>query len=157
MTFTHIHIDRKAEAGFRRRALKAYGPPDAPDGERKEYLETLWGAIRGEDLFVHAFMPIAHRGRPGVLHYEEDDLDDQEEQALEESMVLLGSIHSHPDCIDAIFSEGDTRDTQETQEAVVGICAIVKKEGEKKRSCTIQYWPAPRPMKVVYGVRRKKK
>lgn len=146
--FSKIVVDRKVEAAFRRRAL-AHLP--------SEYMEGIWGRIVGDAIYIHAFMPIAQRSKPDTVYYDAEDLDDQEDEAIAEQLEMIGTIHSHPDCLDAIFSEGDTRSVQESQEAIMGICAIIKNEGEKRRTCNIQYWPAPHPLRVVHGVRRKKK
>lgn len=142
--FTEIVVSRAAEQGFRRRAL-ARMP--------KEYMEVLYGRIKGYKLHIHAFMPIEHKGKPAALDYEDHDLEDHEGEAVDEHLELLGSIHSHPHCLDSIYSEQDFRDVQDKTDIVIAICAITQemKNGRMHRRCQITYWPAPRPMKVVYA------
>lgn len=141
--FTKICISRKAEQAFRRRAIKNYP---------LEYMETLWGRILGTEVHIHAFMDIKHKGRYTFLTYEEEDLDNQEDEAAEHRLELLGTIHSHPDHLETIFSEGDLREVQESQDTVMGICAITQEyvKGKLRRSTDIAYWPAPRPLKICY-------
>jgi proteasome lid subunit RPN8/RPN11 len=112
-------------------------------------METLWGKVKGDALHIHAFMPIKHKGFPARLRYEDYDLDDNEEEALEHKLELLGTIHTHPNCLDCIFSETDMREVQEAQDIVMAVCAITQ-DGKGRRSCQITYWPAPRPMITVY-------
>lgn len=143
-SFTEIVVSRTAEKAFRRRALRAFP---------LEHMECLWGKIRGDKLHIHAFMPIKHKGKAAELTYEDHDLEDHEEEAIESGYSLLGSIHTHPHCLDSIFSEQDFRDVQDKTDIVVAICAITREinNGKTRRRCEIVYWPAPRPMKVLYA------
>jgi proteasome lid subunit RPN8/RPN11 len=151
--FERIHVDRTAERGFRRRAQHAYPV---------EYMETLWGRVRGGAIYVYVFMPIEHTGeawkkdRPAALWYEDEDLDEQQEEAREHRLECLGTIHSHPDNLDSIFSEGDLREIQGTTDCLMGICAITRQvsKGRTRKVCQVEYWPSPRPMEVVYGKKR---
>lgn len=138
--FNEIVVSRKAEKAFRRRAIASMP---------NEHLESLWGKIRGDKIYIHVFMPINHKGRPTELTYEEEDLDSQEDEAPEHNLALIGTIHTHPHCLDAVFSETDMREVQETQDIVMAICSITQ-DGKSRKSCEIVYWPAPRPMKVIY-------
>lgn len=147
--FSQIVIDRKAEQGFRRRALRAFP---------SEYIETLWGYVDGDTLNICVFMPIKHTAAPAWVDYDEEEFDHQEEEAAEYKLELLGTIHTHPDRTETHFSETDLVSAQDTQECVLGICAIEeeKREGKKRRVCRIAYWPTPRPLRITYKVARKK-
>jgi proteasome lid subunit RPN8/RPN11 len=143
-SFTEIVVSRTAEQGFRRRAI-ARMP--------KEYMEVLYGRVRGSKLYIHAFMPIKHKGKPAELSYEDEDLEDHTDQAPDEKLESLGTAHSHPHCLDSAYSEQDLRDIQDKADIVMAICAITQevKNGKTRRRCEIVYWPAPRPMKIVYA------
>lgn len=140
LQFQKIQVDKHAEAGFRRRALKAYP---------KEYIETLWGYIRDGVAYVCVFMPLKHTSTPHYVDYDHIDLRSQHREAQEYELEVLGSIHTHPDRDDAIFSENDLRELQEQDnpEKIMAICAIEK---GKRRKLRISYWPGVLPMQVEY-------
>jgi hypothetical protein len=140
---TNVVVDRRAEAGFRRRALNALPV---------EHLETLWGNIRGCTAYIHVFMPIDHKGTPGTLDYEQDDLTHQEEEAREAGLHLLGTIHTHPGTTDTGYSETDAGDSEATDDVIFGICAVDLKESRRK-TC-IAYWPGVQPLGVTYTKQR---
>ena len=153
--FKKIVIDKEAEAGYRRRALKAYPV---------EYIEALWGYVRGDVLYVCAFVNMKHTSNTTQCDYEDEELDDHEDQAKEEKLELLGTIHSHPwrkavslnnpnDIVDeAFFSQSDLVGSQDSQESVIAICSITKFKGrgEPRKRCIMRYWPAVRPLEIVY-------
>jgi proteasome lid subunit RPN8/RPN11 len=144
MRFDKIHVDRKAEREFRRRAVRAYP---------NEYMEGLWGYIRGSVIYVCAFVPMEHKGYYQHLTYKDEVLDDHEDEAREHNLEYLGTIHTHPDLLETLFSEHDLREVQNTQDAVMAICAITQEinKGKTRRVCDIAYWPAVRPFTVTYG------
>lgn len=146
--FSQVKVTRTAEAGFRRRAIKAYP---------NEMMETIWGRVVGDTLHIHAFMPIKHKGKPTILTYKDYDLSDQEDEAAEEKLELLGTIHTHPNVLEEIFSEEDLRGVQDEPDIIMGICAITQEisKGKKRRNCRIAYWPCPHPMQVTYTTSRK--
>jgi len=147
--FTKIVVDKKEEAKFRRRALAHYP---------YEHIEALWGEIRGEVLYIVAFMAVDHKCSLKTLRYEDQELDEHEDDAKEAGLTFLGTIHSHPNCNDDRFGDYDLAIMQENQESIQAICAIqtkVKDEKSKKtktlkrRRCRIAYWPTVRPLEVV--------
>jgi proteasome lid subunit RPN8/RPN11 len=154
--FDRVHVNRRAEQGFRRRARKAFPV---------EYIETLWGRIRGGALYVHIFMPLHHgsvgwkNDIPANLWYDPEDLEDQEDEAREHKLDYLGTIHSHVHQVDSIFSEADLRSIQGTVDCVMGICSITLQcsNGRTRKVCQVDYWPSPRPMQVVYGTQKRRK
>jgi proteasome lid subunit RPN8/RPN11 len=139
--YFEIVVDRKVEAAFRRRARLAYP---------NEMLETMWGRFRGATIHVHAFMPVEHRGKPEIVHYKHEDLDQLEDEAREHRLELVGTIHTHPNRLNCMYSEGDLADAQETQDVIMGICTVTpERVGNRTvRKTAISYWLAPRPLKV---------
>jgi proteasome lid subunit RPN8/RPN11 len=133
-----IVVDRRAEAGFRRRAIKALP---------NEHMETMWGTIDGTTAYVHVFMAIEHKGAPDSISYEERDLIQQAREARSLGYILLGTIHTHPDRDVAMFSEADAIDAFEREEIMFGICAI---ELKKRRRLRICYWPGINPISIQY-------
>lgn len=146
--FTKIVVDKKEEAKFRRRCLDNYP---------YEHIEALWGQIRGDTLYICAFMQMEHEVTVKTINYEDEELDWHEDDAREAGLEFLGTIHSHPDCADDRFGDTDLEMSQESQEMVMGICAIeTKKKGKngkakklKRRRTRIAYWPTVRPLQVV--------
>lgn len=147
--FTKIVVDKKEEAKFRRRVLDRYP---------YEHMEALWGQIRGDVLYVCAFIRMEHQILVKHLKYDESELDEHEEDAREAGLEFLGTIHSHPDCADNRFGDTDLADAQESQECIMGIAAIETKRKDKKtkkwkklprRRVQIAYWPTVRPLEVI--------
>ncbi len=140
LPFHSISVDRSAEAAFRRRALKAMP---------NEHIEALWGYVHDGIAYVCVFMPVKHEGSPEELTYDPAELLTQKRDAHAYRMEVLGSIHTHPDRDETIFSEGDLRELQTYPEMIMAICAIELVEG-KRRKCHIAYWPGIKPLKVGY-------
>jgi proteasome lid subunit RPN8/RPN11 len=141
--FTKIVIDKREERKFRRRALAHYP---------YEHIEALWGEVRGDTVYVVAFMAMEHRSSLKSLQYEDAELDEHEDDAKDAHLEFLGTIHSHPDCNDNRFGDRDLATMQESQESVMGILAIeaeVKGKKLKKRRCRVAYWPSTRPLEVI--------
>jgi hypothetical protein len=147
--FTKIIVDKHEERKFRRRAL---------DHCPFEHMEALWGQVRGEVLYVCAFIRLEHQVSIRTIRYDELELDEHEDDAREAGLEFLGTIHSHTNCEDDRFGDTDLANVQESQETIQGICAIqtkVKDEKTKKlkplsrRRCRIAYWPTVRPLEVV--------
>lgn len=142
-SFTEIVVSRTAEQAFRRRAL-ARMP--------NEYMEALWGKVVARAVHIHAFMPIKHTGKPNSIDYEDYDLESHEDESREVNLKFLGTVHTHPEPSSSEFSVEDLRSVQDSSDIVIAICLVKKKQknGREQRRCEIVYWPAPRPMKVVY-------
>lgn len=149
--FTRIVVDRQEERKFIRRALRAHP---------LETMEAIWGEIRGEILYICAFVKLEHRATRKDLKYEEEELDEHEEDAEESGWKFLGTIHSHPNCEDNDmgFSDTDLSTMQESQETVMGICTIqISKIDEKTKAKTflkrkavhIAYWPCVSPLIAI--------
>lgn len=138
--FRSIHVDKKAEYGFRRRALKAMP---------YEYVEALWGYIQGDVVHICKFVPIKHRSGLTWLEYQNEEVEQQKIAAREVGLQVLGSIHTHPDRNETIFSEHDLRDIQENPEPIMAICAIEVRPG-RRSVLRISYWPGVHPISVYY-------
>lgn len=146
--YPRIVVDRRVEQAFRRRAIAQYP---------NEMIEALWGKFVGDEIHIYAFMGVRARyASPVIVSYEEEDLDCHEDESREYGLELVGTIHTHPNHLDGIFSEGDLREVQESQDVVMGICTIVPENIRRKsgtgtiRRTKITYWPAPRPIKVKH-------
>jgi proteasome lid subunit RPN8/RPN11 len=138
--FTRIVVDAHEEAKFIRRALRRYP---------LEYVEALWGHVRGDVLYVCVFMPLTHKATTcAIVDLEEfeNELDDHEDQAPEHKQELLGTIHTHPDSL-SVPSQFDTESTFSTQEAVMGICSIDRKSSARTKT-SVTYWPRYNPLEV---------
>ncbi len=149
--FTRIVVDKKEEAKFIRRALRKHP---------LETMEAIWGQVRGDILYICAFVKMDHKATRKNLRYEEEELDEHEEDAEENGLHLIGSIHSHPNCEDndVGFSEVDLSSMQESQETVMGICTIQTYEIDeetkvrrplKRRRVRVVYWPTIRPLIAI--------
>jgi proteasome lid subunit RPN8/RPN11 len=149
--FTRIVVDPREERKFIRRALRAHP---------LEILEALWGEVRGEILYICAFVKVEHKATRKNLKYEEEELDEHEEDAEEAGWTFLGTIHSHPNSEDndVGFSDVDLSTMQDSQETVVGICTIQTskidektkvKRPLKRRITHIAYWPTVSPLIAI--------
>jgi len=139
-----IVVDRGSERRFRRRAIRRLP---------HEYQENLWGRQRGNIIYVHAFVPITQTATPTAIYYDDDEMHESAEDAKEHRLVMLGSIHSHPDRHETLFSEGDLRQHLLDPDIIMGICAIEdvwKGDTLVRRRCHVAYWPGVLPMSLEY-------
>lgn len=160
--FLKVVVDSKEESKFRQRALNA-----CPI----EHMEALWGYVRGDTVYICAFVKMdldpARTNTRRVTPLGDDaenswELDHHEDDAASTEvwdkiegrhikLEFLGTIHTHPDCDDAVPSEHDIRGLLNTQESITAICAIQfrnKGQRNQRRITNIEYWPAIRPLKV---------
>lgn len=137
---TDVVVDRRAEAGYRRRALAALP---------NEHMETLYGRIKDTTAYIYAFVPFEHKAEPKSIDYEEDDLVSEEDEAKEEGYLLLGTIHSHPGLDHTMFSQCDAEWVEKAGETLFAICAIEKAKN-KRRKCRITYWPGVKSLITRY-------
>jgi proteasome lid subunit RPN8/RPN11 len=139
--FTRIVVDKKEEAKFRRRAMRSYP---------LEHIEALWGQVRGDILYICAFIRMdIERATVKTLYYDEQEMDFHEEDAREAGLHFLGTIHTHPNCDDTRFGDTDLENAQETQETVMGICAVTKNKRTGRKATDIAYWPVVRPLITI--------
>ena len=62
--FMKIVVDKKEEAKFRRRSLYAFP---------LEHMEALWGEIRGDTLYICAFIPMDFTQSMKTLSYDDQE------------------------------------------------------------------------------------
>jgi proteasome lid subunit RPN8/RPN11 len=131
-----VHVDKRVLRGYIRRALKAYP---------KEYMETLWGRIRGSDVEIVSFQNIEHTATKDAAYYDPGELASQNEEAQESQLQVLGTIHSHPDGC-TWPSEDDMKSALMGGEIVCGIVAI--KNGAR-RSAKVIMLPVIKPFELI--------
>jgi proteasome lid subunit RPN8/RPN11 len=135
-----VIVDKDEERKFRRRAL-SHMP--------NEYMEVMYGYVEDDTLVVCAFVDIDHEGTPKSIAYDQEEIDRQKGLAEKSGLVLLGTIHTHPDREEGIYSECDARDSYHNEEKLFAICSIHMKSG-KRRTVDIWYWPGVTPLEVEY-------
>jgi len=116
---------------FKRRVLRVFP---------NEYMELLWGKKVGKDTYeVFIFDKINHIGMPRTLYYDTEEFEASRQFAKDNGYVLLGSIHSHPQCQDTAPSETDYDSALEHGEMISGI-ALVEVSKTGRRKVTIRFW-----------------
>ena len=133
-----VIIDKRVLRGYIRRALRKYP---------KEYIETLWGRIKGNVITIISIQEISHEATKDDITYEDDHLFIQAEDAEDEKLTLLGTIHTHPDMHDASPSDYDWEIVTARNDIVSGICAIWKVN--TRRHTKTKFWPHLPACKVV--------
>ena len=123
-----IVIAKDVVRGFRRRALRRYP---------KEYMETVWGFVRGDIVYICALYPLEHDGKRDACLYTFDDIDAQQEDAADFKLEVIGTIHTHPDggCAP---SEDDWETSTRDGDVVSGICQILRKNN--RRRCRVRFY-----------------
>lgn len=117
---------------FRQRVIKSYP---------KERIELLWGKMIGLDTFhIYVFDQVIHEATRKRCKTDEDDHECSLDEAAHMGLVVLGTIHSHPDIHnDAAPSESDFDDALEQNEVISGICPVWKgKDG--KMHTKVRFW-----------------
>ncbi len=127
-----VNVSQDVLSSFRRRAFRRYP---------KEYMETIWGRVKGGEAYIYAFHPIRHEGDRESVRYEPAEIEEQrDEEAPLEKMVLLGTIHTHPDSsIEPTQSDWET--ARIDGDMIIGICQIVMSKGRK--SSRIRFYSEP--------------
>lgn len=130
-----VLISRSLLASFRRAALSAYP---------NEFMQTLWGTVRGDTVTVEALRDVAHTATPETVGAEIHD-----QFAAKEKLQYLGTLHDHPEPTDATPSQADWDDAFNTGEIVFGVMAVWKGENEKFRTA-VEFWETRPRIAVVH-------
>lgn len=133
-----IVVDKRVMQNFTRRAIRRYP---------KEYVEVVFGRIKGDTVFIHAFYPLNHTSTPFKVDYTDADIEAVQDVAEDENLVNIGTIHSHPNCM-AVPSPTDLLSAAQDRETVMGICSIEKK-GERLKTRTL-FWPVIIPLGIEF-------
>ena len=75
-----VNVSQDVLSSFRRRALRRYP---------KEYMETIWGHVKGGEGYIYAFHPIKHKSDNESIEYE---------PAAESSMQVAGPLSAAVPC-----------------------------------------------------------
>jgi proteasome lid subunit RPN8/RPN11 len=124
-----VVVDKKVLASFRRRALKAYP---------NEYIETIWGKLKGNTAYVFVFHAMEHEATPVAIKLDSEH-EHHEEESMSSTMELLGTIHTHPGKDSIPFpSETDIQTHLSEAEPIMGIMAINKRG--KRRFTSVNFF-----------------
>ena len=127
-----VNVSQDVLSSFRRRAFRRYP---------REYMETIWGRVKGGEAYIYAFHPIRHESDRESVWYDPAEIEEQrDEEAPLEKMVLLGTIHTHPDSsIEPTQSDWET--ARVDGDMIIGICQIVMSKG--RRTSRIRFYSEP--------------
>lgn len=117
---------------FKRRVLKSYP---------NEHMELLWGKEVSKNEF-HVFFfdnQFPYIGTPRTCCYDNNEIDLSAQWAEEAGYMLLGSIHSHPNCNDTAPSEWDYDEALKQGEKLFGIAQVIKSP-KGRRKVVIRFW-----------------
>jgi proteasome lid subunit RPN8/RPN11 len=127
-----VNVSQDVLSSFRRRALRRYP---------KEYMETIWGQVKGGEGYIYTFHPIQHKSDTESVEYEPVEIEEQRnEEAPLEKMTLLGTIHTHPDG-SLEPSQSDWVTARVDGDMLIGICQIVMSNGRK--SSRVRFYSEP--------------
>lgn len=117
---------------LKRRMLKAYP---------KERLEVVWGKkINQYEYHIYVFDTIEQRATTKSVAYEPSDYLLSKECAEQAGLIVLGTIHSHPDCLDATPSECDYDNSLRMGEYISGIALININPITLRRNIRVKFW-----------------
>ena len=104
----------------------------------RERMEACWGKREGNEYHVYLFMPLeSMKGTRTSVTYDAEELQSHKDEAYEEGLQFLGTIHSHIDC-DGAPSEHDIDDAVIQGELVTGIFHIATVNG--RRRCRVKFY-----------------
>lgn len=133
---SRVIIDKKLLASFRKRTLEAYP---------REAMCTMWGRVEGDTVLITVIKDILQKATENEVNYYEAD-------ALAHAGHgdhYLGSIHSHPDCLDATPSQADWDTSFSSGERVFAVMQI-RKLATGRFKTEVKFWE-PRPeITIVY-------
>lgn len=132
-----ILVSKKLLDGYKKRAIASYP---------SELLETLWGRIEGDTAIIERVLPVVQVASHDAVSADDEDILAPAKKAR--GVMLLGTIHSHPDSQDASPSEADWEDSYQNGEHVFAVCRITKKAD--KFITKISLWEARPIIKVTH-------
>jgi hypothetical protein len=115
-------------------------------------MEVVVGFEKDGVFFVVDLEPVALKQRKDWVDYVDDEeVEDIHDEAREEGLEYLGTVHSHPDC-PPIPSDADNIGARDMNERVFGIYEISKRKKSKRRFRTsLRWWPTQLPLKVFHS------
>lgn len=128
-----ILVSKKLLAGYKKRAIAAYP---------SELLETLWGRIEGDTAIIERVLPVNQRATNNEVTADDADIHAPAKDAR--GVMILGTIHSHPDSTDASPSEPDWEDSYKNGEHLFGVCRITNDKAK------MAFWEARPLIRVVH-------
>lgn len=129
---SRVLISKKLLSEFRKQVTKAYPA---------ETMSTLWGRIEGDTVVVSSLRVPKQEGTSEELTYHFADA--VGDQARVRGEHYLGTIHSHPECLDSTPSQHDWDTSYGSGERVFGIMRVEKSSAG--RFTTEVAWWEPRP------------
>lgn len=132
-----ILVSKKLLDGYKKRAIAAYP---------SELLETLWGRIEGDTAIIERVLPVNQKATEMVTEATYADIMQPAKEAR--GIMLLGTIHSHPETVDASPSEHDWRDSYQNGEHIFAVCQLRKKA--EKFTSKISIWEARPVINIVH-------
>lgn len=132
---SRVIVDKKLLASFRKRTLEAYP---------HEVMCTMWGRVEGDTILITVIKDIPQQASEKEVNYYEAD-------ALAHAGHgdhYLGSIHSHPDCLDATPSQADWDTSFSSGERVFAVMQVRKLETGRFKT-EVQFWEPRPPIAIV--------
>jgi proteasome lid subunit RPN8/RPN11 len=136
-----LKVNQQALQAFRRHACEVYP---------REYVEILAGTVskKGE-IRIERFYQIEQTLRPKYVLYTAEEIDQVRKKAKAWGLMMLGSIHSHPNADDHP-SEQDNQESYSQGELVFGILSVRAASSGRKHT-TLAWWPVQNPItRVTY-------
>ena len=127
-----VLVSKTEWSKFRQRVRRAYP---------KERIELIWGRKTGPSTFhIHLFDHVKHKATTLSCTPDEKDVEVSEQEAKECGLVLLGTVHSHPERTEAAPSETDFDSAVEDFEIISGIAAVWKDKSTGRLRTRIRFW-----------------
>lgn len=139
---SRVLISKSLLSSFRKLVLEHYP---------NEVMNTLWGRVEGDTVLISALKTPEQNATDRELTYYDADAISPQTQLRGEH--YLGTIHSHPDCVDATPSQHDWDTAYSSGERVFGVMRVSKQGNKFKME--VKFWE-PRPEITVVHPRVRK-
>ena len=134
-----LRVNQSALRAFRRRACEAYP---------LEYVELLGGTVSANgDVRIEKFFLVEQKARPKFVIYEDEEIDRVRSECKRLGLLMVGSIHSHPNAPEHP-SEEDNWNSITENEFVFGILSIRTAKSGRKYTC-LAWWPTQHSLERV--------